>query len=338
MASVHSIPLAVCGIGLRLPGGIRNTRDYWDLLVNGKDARGPVPDSRFNFNGFNDSLGAKDAIQSATGYFLDEDLACFDTSFFSMTRKETEVCDPQQRQLLEVTREALDDAGELTYRGKDVGCYVGTFGDSWADIGLDEGQYSGAYILAGRDALMLSNRVSYEFDLKGPRYFIARGTHICRVLEELTQNDSMTIKTGCSASLVALHEACRAMERGDASAAVVAGTSLILSPNGVATFTSAGVLSPDASCKTFDASADGYARGEAITAVFIKPLSSALRDGNPVRAVIRATGVNNDGKSHGLFNPNSLAQEALIRKVYSDAHLNPSDTAFVEVCRDLNFN
>lgn len=121
--------VAVCGVALRAPGGIRNTADYWDLLVNGKDARGPIPPSRYNINGFDDSLGGRGPIKTRFGYFLDDDLSQIDTSFFSMSRKEVERCDPQQRLLLEVSREALEDAGEIDYRGKTIGCFVGTFGD-----------------------------------------------------------------------------------------------------------------------------------------------------------------------------------------------------------------
>lgn len=141
----------------------------------------------------------------------------------------------------------------------------------------------------------------------------------------------MVVKTGCSASLVALHDACRALQSGDASAAVVCGTSLIMTPTMTAIFFGEGVLSPDASCKTFDAAANGFARAEGITAVYIKRLDDALRDGNPIRAVIRNTGSNNDGRSKGLMSPNGLAHEALMRRVYQQADLHPSETAFVEV-------
>ena len=139
------------------------------------------------------------------------------------------------------------------------------------------------------------------------------------------------IKTGCSASLAALHEACRALRSGDASAAIVGGTSLILSPNTTAALFNEGVLSPDASCKTFDASANGFARAEGITAIYIKRLSDALRDGNPIRAVIRGTGSNSDGRSQGLVSPSAEAHAALMRTVYQQAGLDPRDTAFVEV-------
>jgi acyl transferase domain-containing protein len=141
----------------------------------------------------------------------------------------------------------------------------------------------------------------------------------------------MVIKTGCSASLVALHEACRALQKGDCDGALVGGTSLIMGPTTTAAMAGEDLLSPDGSCKTFDANANGFARGEAINAVFVKRLKDALHDKNPIRAIIRSTGTNSDGRSQGLMAPNSDAQEALIRKVYLDAGLDPRETAFVEV-------
>ena len=142
---------------------------------------------------------------------------------------------------------------------------------------------------------------------------------------------SMVIKTGCSASLVALHEACRALNSGDCNAAVVAGTNLIMGPATTQAMTQEGVLSPEGSCKPFDAAADGYARAEAINAIYLKRLSDALKDGNPIRAIIRNSGTNGDGRSQGLMTPSSEAHEVLMRKVYSDAGLAPSETGFVEV-------
>jgi len=303
-------PIAICGIGLRLPGGIRTCHDYWSLLINGLDARGPIPPGRYNAAGFDSSLGGKDGIKLQQGYFLDEDLGALDASFFSLTMTELEKTDPQQRMLLEVVRECLEDAGEVEYRGKAVGCYVGTFGDDWLLMAAkDSAMQEGGYSVTGAGDLMLANRLSYEYDLRGP---------------------SMAIKTGCSASLVALHEACRAIQNGDACAAVVAGTSLIMTPTLTATMAAGELLSPDSSCKTFDAAANGFARAEAITAIYIKPLEDAIRDGNPIRAVIRATATNTDGKSHSLVTPNRDAQEALIRHAYRSAGLQPNETAYVE--------
>ncbi|KAL2166124.1 hypothetical protein VTG60DRAFT_3263 [Thermothelomyces hinnuleus] len=226
-----------------------------------------------------------------------------------MSKKEVERCDPQQRILLEVVRECLEDAGEVDYRGRPIGCYVGTFGQDWYEMATKDMHGMGNYSLMGSGDLVLANRVSYEFDLHGP---------------------STVIKTGCSASLVALHDACRALQSGDASGAIVCGTSLIMTPTTSTIFFDEGILSPDGSCKTFDAAANGFARAEGITAVYIKRLEDALRDGNPIRAVIRNTGSNSDGRSQGLTCPNGQAQEALMRNVYCQANLDPSETAFVE--------
>ena len=145
----------------------------------------------------------------------------------------------------------------------------------------------------------------------------------------------MVIKSGCSASLIALHEACRSLNAGDCVGAIVAGANLIVGPTTTAAMFQEGILSPEGSCNTFDAAADGFARAEAINTIYIKKLSDALRDGNPIRGIIRNTGTNSDGRSHGLMNPNSDAHEALIRKVYSDACLLPSETGYVEVSIQL---
>ena len=142
---------------------------------------------------------------------------------------------------------------------------------------------------------------------------------------------SVVIKTGCSASLVGLHEACRALQAGDCDAAIVAGTSLIMGPTTTAAMANEGIISPEGSCKTFDAAADGFARAEAINAVYVKRLDDAVRSRNPIRAVIRNTGTNCDGQSAGLMAPNGVAHELLMRKVYVDVGLDPNETAFMEV-------
>lgn len=141
----------------------------------------------------------------------------------------------------------------------------------------------------------------------------------------------MVIKTGCSASLIALHEAFRAVRNGDAVSAVVGGTSMITTPTLTLTMSAGELLAADGSCKTFDAAADGYARAEAVSAIYIKRLEDAIRDGNPIRAVISGSATNCDGKSASLVTPNGVAQEALIREAYKDAGLDPHDTAFIEV-------
>lgn len=181
-APFSKAPIAICGIGLRLPGGIRNGDDFWDVLINGKDTQGPIPRSRFNIDGFDDSLGGQGTIKTRRGYFLDDDLsASLDTSFFSLSKNELERCDPQQRLLLEVVRESLEDAGEVNYRGKSIGCYVGTFGQDWYEMSAKETQHVGSHTVTGYGDMMLANRISYEYDLSGPRY--VHGIEIVEIFE-----------------------------------------------------------------------------------------------------------------------------------------------------------
>ena len=166
--SSHDL-VAICGLAMRLPGGIRDSEGFWDLLVKHKDAKSPIRPDRYNIDSFKATMGSKGAIKTQNGYFLDDDLTSLDTSFFSMSKNELERSDPQQRQLLEVTRECLENAGEVDYRGKPIGCYVGTFGEDWLQMSARETQHSGGYILTGHADLMISNRVSYEYDFRGPR-------------------------------------------------------------------------------------------------------------------------------------------------------------------------
>lgn len=157
----YQSPIAVCGLALRLPGGIRDGDAFWDALVQGKDMRTSIPSSRYDPVGFSGSA-------PPYGYFLDEDLAALDTSFFNLRKSEVESADPQQRQLLEVARECLENAGETNYRGKAIGCYVGTFGEDWTHMMTKDEEHLESNP-AGMPDLMLANRISYEFDLQGPR-------------------------------------------------------------------------------------------------------------------------------------------------------------------------
>ncbi|PYH65910.1 type I polyketide synthase [Aspergillus vadensis CBS 113365] len=299
-------PIAIVGMGLRLPGNVRTADEFWDMLVSGKSGHGPVPKSRYNAKSF-----FHPSTAPVTGYFLEEDPAYFDAGFFSVGAKEARLMDPQQRLLLEVVWECLEDSGETSWRGKDIGCYVGVFGEDWLELslkGLDPCADRHHALATGGFAL--SNRVSYEFDFRGP---------------------SMTIQTGCSASLVGLHEACQGLRSGQCSSAIVAGTNLILTPTMTSVMNQNGVLSPSGQCQTFDANADGYGRGEAINAVYLKRLSDALRDGDCVRAVIRSTAVNFDGRTAVMTNPSGIAQETLIRTAYKQAQIhNICDTGFFE--------
>ncbi|PVH95312.1 putative polyketide synthase [Periconia macrospinosa] len=303
-------PIAICGIALRLPRGIKTSQQLWEFLVGKGDARTRIPESRYNATAFHDPDGGPASVKTEYGYFIDEELGYLDTSCFPISGKELERIAPDQRLMLEVARECFDDAGEIDWRGKSVGCYMGSFGEDWLEMFARETQHNAPYRVSGYGDWALSNRVSYEMDLKGP---------------------SLTIRTACSASTVALHEACSAILRGDCESALVGGANIIMTPGLTMSMTDQGVLSPDGSCKSFSADADGYGRGEAITCIFVKKLSDAVRDKNPIRGVIRATGNNSDGRSAGLTSPSTDSQEALIRKVYARAGITDfSQTGFVE--------
>ncbi|GKT61721.1 polyketide synthase [Colletotrichum tofieldiae] len=313
-APVGVEPIAVCGMALRLPGGISTPEQFWQFLIDKRDARGPVPETRFNVSSYYSESAKPGHVKTQYGYFLDEsvDIAALDTTFFRMPKNEVERADPQQRLLLELTRECLESAGETDYRGKTIGTFVGCFGEDWLETLTKDSEVVGQYKITGYGDFMLSNRLAYEYDLKGP---------------------SMTIRTGCSSALIGLHEACMSIHHGQCNAAIVAGSNLIMAPSVYVSMSEQGVLSPNGSCRTFDAGADGYARGEAVNVVYVKRLSEAIRDGNPIRAVIRGTSSNADGKTPSLTIPSFESHEAMIRQAYKMAAISGqqiADTGFVE--------
>ncbi|KAK1473948.1 beta-ketoacyl synthase domain-containing protein [Colletotrichum cuscutae] len=303
-------PIAIIGMGMRLPGRVHNATDYWDLLVNGRSGRCRVPKSRYNIDTWYGS-GKAAQVPSEFGYFLDDiNLAHVDPSFWSFTKQEAELMDPRQRLFLEVAYEALENSGSTRWRGYDVGVYVGTMGEDWSQLESRDSQslqqvrpdVYGDYIIA--------NRASYEFDLTGP---------------------SVVVRTACSASLVALHQACQDLHSGDCSSAIVGGVNLILSPKDTIIMQQNGVLSPSAACKSFDAEADGFARGEGVSAIYVKKVSDAVRDGDPIRAVIRSTCTAGNGRTLGLTTPNPEIHERLMRRGHKMAGITDlSKTAMVE--------
>ncbi|PLN86691.1 putative polyketide synthase [Aspergillus taichungensis] len=293
-------------MGMRLPGDVRTAEEFWDFLLSKKDGLCPVPPDRYNAAAFSTS---KKPLPKQ-GYFLRQNPGWFDAPFFSLGAHEAARMDPQQRLLLEVVWECLENAGETDWEGRDIGCYVGTFGEDWLDLRHKDAQSTDRYHALGTGAFALANHVSYKFDFRGP---------------------SMTIQTGCSSSLVGVHEACQALATDTCSAAVVAGTNLILAPTMTTTMTENMVISPNGICKTFDAKADGYGRGEAVNCLYLKKLDDAVRDNNPIRAVIRSTATNSDGSSTMISTPSSETQEKLIRTAYRNANIdNIAETGLFE--------
>jgi acyl transferase domain-containing protein len=316
--------VAICGLGLRLPGGINKPSALFDFLLTGKDARG-LPESKryepssFTYSG-ND--GQAHALPSE-GYWLSwDEITGWDPSPFSaigltMSQPEVEKMDPQQRILLRVVWEALESACETQWRtdkikADRIGCYVGSFGDDWGEMHVRDSLDTPNYRLAGYGDFALSNRVSNCFGFGGP---------------------SMTVRAACAGGGLALHLACQAIRAGECDTAVVAGSNLIFSPEFSIFLAEQGVLSPEASCRTFDAKASGYARAEAVNCLILKRQDLAVNQGNPIRAIIRGSAANSNGRTAGMSTPSSEAQEALVRAAYRQAGISDREmvkTAMIE--------
>ncbi|KAL3496347.1 hypothetical protein BJX62DRAFT_251184 [Aspergillus germanicus] len=304
-------PIAIVGMALRLPGGLKSPSDLWTFLLEKRNGVCEVPGTRYTVDSFYSTTQPR-SVKTRHGYYLreDQDPAYFDAPFFSINAHEAGRMDPQQRQLLEVLWECLESAGETNWRGKRIGCYVGVYGEDWLDLASKDPQHTDRYHILGTGQFALANRLSYEFDFQGP---------------------SMTLQTGCSASLVGLHEACQALYSGDCSSAIVAGTNLMFAPTMTATMSDNTVMSPTGTCRTFDEKADGYGRGEGVNALYVKRLEDAIRDNDPIRAVIRATSTNCDGHTPSITTPGSHSQEALVRWAYKKAGIaDIAQTGFFE--------
>ncbi|KAG6360409.1 hypothetical protein INS49_011469 [Diaporthe citri] len=299
-------PIAIIGSACRFPGGSSSTSKLWELLREPRDVVRHFDPKRFNLERFyhpdGETHGSTDVKPKS--YLLEEDNRVFDAGFFAISPVEAAGMDPQQRLLLEVTYEACETAGVPLekLRGSSTSVHVGVMTNDYSVIQARDTETLPKYNATGSANSILSNRVSYVFDLKGP---------------------SVTIDTACSSSLVALHHAVQGLRNGDSDTAIVGGTNLILEPTPYIAESKLHMLSPDSQSRMWDKTANGYARGEGIAALLLKPLSRALRDGDPIEGVIRATGVNSDGQSPGITMPFAPAQAALIRQTYRRAGLDP---------------
>ncbi|OLN96157.1 Lovastatin nonaketide synthase 3 [Colletotrichum chlorophyti] len=326
-------PIAICGMAARLPGQVNTPSELWDMLLNKRNGlvdwprnsteNNSVVAGRFNADGFQSKSPRKGTFQAAQAYLLNHvSLGDFDASFFPVSAKEAARMDPMHRQLLEVAYECAENAGAARnlFAGnscekdretrRDVGVFVGVFGEDWLEENAMDSQLAGLYRGTGFMDFLQANRVSFAMDWQGP---------------------SVVVKSGCSASLVALNMACQSLRSGECSAAVVLGVNIITSPLMTLLYTDQGLLSPTGRCKTFDVSADGYGRGEAVNGVYLKRLSDAMRDRDPIRAVVRASATGHDGRKSGQLKPEAAAQEALIRKTYRLAGIDQyEETAWVE--------
>jgi phthiocerol/phenolphthiocerol synthesis type-I polyketide synthase C len=306
----EGMAIAVVGAACRLPGS-NSVAAFADLLWAGRDAIGEVPDDRWSKpRYFHPVPGTPGKTYTFAAGCL-PDVYGFDADFFGISPREAASIDPQQRLLLELAHEAMEDAGlppdRLGRAG--TGVYVG--GSSWdfAARSFSDAAALDAYAMQGAALSSMANRISYLFDLRGP---------------------SLTVDTACSSSLVALHLACEALRRGEIGCALVGGVNLLLTPQSFVGFARATMLSPHGRCRPFDAAADGYVRSEGGVALILKPLAAALAEGEAVLGVIRASGINQDGRTNGFSLPSREAQAALLRRVYDTAGIDPEALCYFE--------
>ncbi len=308
-------PIAVIGMGCRFPAGANDPGAFWRLLRDGVDAVTEVPAERWDVEAlFDPDPDMPGKTYTRWGAFLrGVSVAGFDTAFFGISPREAAGIDPQHRLALEVAWEALEDAGQVPSRlvGSATGVFMGIMTRDYQDLQSRLAGLEGidAYQGVGNEFSFLAGRLSYVLGLQGP---------------------SMAVSTACSSSLVTAHLACQSLRSGESDLALVGGVNLILAPDYHVISSRIRSQAPDGRCKTFDASANGYVRGEGCGVLVLKRLSDALADGDRVQALIRGTAVNSDGASGGLTVPSGSAQQAVVRKALEAAGVAPAEVAYVE--------
>ena len=303
---------AIVGYAARFPGA-SDADEFWDVLREGRDAISEVPKDRWDVEEFFDAEpGVPGKIVTRRAGFVD-DVTGFDAPFFGMSTREVRMLDPQHRLLLETAWRAVEHSGTAPTDLADTntGVFVGLATHDY--LGMASGELTfpeiEAYMAIGTSNAAAAGRISFRLGLRGP---------------------AVAVDTACSSSLVAIHQACQALQLGECDLALAGGANVLLTPATMITFSSAHMLAPDGKCKTFDAAADGYVRGEGCGVIVIKRLEDAIRDGDQVRAVIRGSAINQDGASGGLTVPNGGAQQRVIGDALKRAGLEPSDVDYLE--------
>ncbi|KAI1766894.1 putative polyketide synthase [Hypoxylon sp. FL1150] len=309
-------PIAVVGMGCRLPGDVRSPAEFWDMMINKKTGRTEkVPSTRFNIDAhFHKNNDRPGSFGVYGGYFLHDDLSNFDPGLFGITPIEAMWMDPQQRKLLEVCYEALESGGISleAISGTRTAVFAASFTADWQQMSFKEPSFRHSLAATGVDPGIISNRISHVFNLNGP---------------------SIVVNTACSSSVYALHNACNALRNKEAEGAIVGGVNLIITVDQHMNTAKLGVLSPTSTCHTFDEKANGYGRADAVGAVYLKRLSDAVRDGDPIRGVIRSTAVNSNGRvpAVGITHPNREGQADVIAHAYKrGGDLDPRLTGYFE--------
>jgi acyl transferase domain-containing protein/acyl carrier protein len=311
--SIESIPrFAIVGYAARFPGAA-NADEFWDVLRQGRDAISEVPQDRWDAEEFFDpEPGAPGKVVTRRAGFVD-DVTGFDAPFFGMSAREVRLMDPQHRILLETAWRAVEHSGTAPTALADTntGVFIGLATHDYLGMASDELTYPEieAYMAIGTSNAAAAGRISHRLGLQGP---------------------AVAVDTACSSSLVAIHQACQALRLKECDLALAGGANVLLTPATMITFSHAHMLAPDGRCKTFDAAADGYVRGEGCGVIVIKRLEDAMRDGDRIRAVIRGSAINQDGASGGLTVPNGVAQQRVIAAALERADLEPRDVGYLE--------
>ncbi len=303
---------AIIGYAARLPGAA-DADQYWDVLRDGRDAVSEIPADRWDADDFFDSdAAAAGKVVTRRAGFVD-DVSGFDAPFFGVSAREARLMDPQHRLLLETSWRAVEHSGTAptALANTRTGVFVGLSTHDYLGMASSELTYPEieAYLAIGTSGAAGAGRISYRLGLHGP---------------------AVTVDTACSSSLVAIHQACQALQLDECDLALAGGANALLSPATMITFSQSRMLAPDGKCKTFDAAADGYVRGEGCGVIVIKRLEDAVRDGDRIRAVIRGSAVNQDGASGGLTVPNGVAQQRVITEALDRAGLAPNEVDYLE--------
>ncbi|BBZ40527.1 type I polyketide synthase [Mycobacterium conspicuum] len=320
MASVESLMepasgsagFAIVGYAARFPGAA-DADEFWQVLAEGRDAVSEVPPDRWDADEFFDADPDAPGKMVTRRAGLVDDVTGFDAPFFGMSAREVRSMDPQHRILLETAWRAVEHSGTAptALANSNTGVFMGLSTHDYLGMASDELTYAEieAYLASGTSSAAAAGRISYRLGLQGP---------------------AVAVDTACSSSLVAIHQACQALRLGECDLALAGGVNMLLTPATMITFSRAHMLAPDGRCKTFDAAADGYVRGEGCGVIVVKRLADAIRDGDRIRAVIRGSAVNQDGASGGLTVPNGVAQQKVIAAALQCADVAPGDVGYLE--------
>lgn len=302
-------PIAIVGLSCRFPQAV-GKEAYWEMLCKGKNIISKMPDERWNLLKGSTEQALRDDTHPYYGGFL-SDIGNFDPYFFGISPREAVRMDPQHRLMLEVAYEAIEDAGFPieALAGSNTGVFASLYVSQLAHMQEMESDLDALYLPTGNAISIAANRISYLFDLRGP---------------------SIILDSACSSSMAALHLACLNLQNKLCDIALVCGAKLNLLPYVNLVLSKAKMLSPDGQCKTFDADANGYAQGEGVGVLVLKPLDKALQDNDRIYAVINGSAVNQDGKTNGLTAPNGLQQEKLLKAAYAQAKIDPTDLSYIE--------